>query len=274
MKNNPANAARLKSPVMKSTVAKSSVSKSGLEILFEDDQLIAVAKPANLATIPGRAETDSVLQQLSRQIGIPCSGTTDPRLRIVHRLDKQTTGVLLLAKTIDTQRHISEQFRQNQIQKEYLAIVVGCPSQNEGEIDAPLAPHLSSRDRMTVAKHGRPAITRWKIERKMKRFTLLRCFPKTGRTHQIRVHLKYIGHPLAIDALYNSLPPSVEPGIFLSAYKRDYRPTHGQEERPLIARLTLHAEKLSFVHPSGQAMTIECPPPKDFRATVMQLGKL
>jgi RluA family pseudouridine synthase len=241
-----------------------------LPILFEDDHLIAVAKPPHLATIPGRGESDSVIQMLSRQIQIPCSGTTDPRLRIVHRLDKDTSGILLLAKDLPTQRHLSDQFQRHAVHKQYLALVLGRPPEEQGTIDAPLAAHPSSRERMTLARHGRPAQTLWKVERPMRRFTLLRCWPKTGRTHQLRVHLQSIGLPLAVDPLYN---PNSETGIFLSQYKRDYRPSDHQE-RPLIARLTLHAEKLEFTHPDGRRMTIECPPPKDFRAAIAQLSKL
>jgi RluA family pseudouridine synthase len=250
------------------------IRQAELVILFEDDRLIAVAKPAHLASVPGRGDTDSVLQMLSRQTGLPCTGTADPRLRVVHRLDKQTSGTLLLAKDVSAQRHLSEQFQNNRVQKEYLAVVLGRPQKDEGEIDAPIAPHPTSRDRMTVTKHGRAARTVWKVERRMRGFTLLRCYPKTGRTHQIRVHLKFVGLPLAIDPLYNPSPPGGKIGIFLSDYKHDYRPTVGQEERPLIARLTLHAEKLGFVHPDGRQVTIECPAPKDFRAVIAQLSKL
>ena len=245
-----------------------------LVVLFEDDRLIAVAKPAHLASIPGRGASDSVLQMLSRQTGLACTGTGDPRLRVVHRLDRETSGTLLLAKDVSAQRHLCEQFQNNLVQKEYLALVFGKPQEDEGEIDAPIAPHPASRDRMTVTKHGRAAVTAWKVERRMRRFALLRCYPKTGRTHQIRVHLKFAGLPLAIDPLYNPGPPGGRIGIFLSDYKRDYRPTAGEEERPLIARLTLHAEKLGFVHPDGRAVTIESPLPKDFRAVIAQLSKL
>lgn len=243
-------------------------------VLFQDERLIAVSKPPHLATIPGRGEADSVLQALSRQTGLPCAGSADPRLRVVHRLDKETSGVLLFAKDIAAQRFISNQFQNNLVKKEYLALVYGRPEADQGQIDAALAPHASSRDRMAVSKHGRPASTAWKVEQRMRRFTLLRCFPRTGRTHQIRVHLKSIGLPLAIDPLYNPVPPSGPEGIFLSRFKRDYRPSAREPERPLIARLTLHAHRLHFLHPSGTEMTLESPLPKDFRAAIMQLSRL
>jgi len=245
-----------------------------LNVLFSDERIVAVEKPANLATIPGRGETDSLLEKLARQLGIPCRGTDDPRLRVVHRLDKGTSGVLLMARDIAAQRHLSHQFQNNQLRKEYLAIVFGKPEMDEGTIDAPLGPNPGSKDRMMVSKHGRASRTDWKVEKRMRRFTLVRCFPKTGRTHQIRVHLRSIGLPLAVDELYNSRAAGAAVGIFLSEFKRDYRPTAGQDERALISRLTLHAERLGFVHPDGREMVIECPLPKDFRAAITQLSKL
>jgi 23S rRNA pseudouridine1911/1915/1917 synthase len=242
-----------------------------LRILHEDDAIIVVEKPAGLATIPGRAETTSVIEELALQLDLPWTGTADPRLRIVHRLDKDTSGVLLLAKSLAAQRFLSEQFRDNLIQKEYLALVAGKPDQDHGRIEAALAPHPKSAKRMTVVKHGgRPAITEWKIEQSFRAMTLLRVFPKTGKTHQIRVHLAHIGLPLVIDPLYGSKSEA----IYLSQLKRNYRPTRDEEERPLIARLTLHAQRLSFEHPNGTRMAIECAPPKDFRATLAQLSKL
>src|SRR5208282_5598646 len=116
-------------------------------------------------------------------------------------------------------------FQNNTVSKEYLALVSGRAEATEGEIDAPLARHPGSHLHMAIAKHGgRPARTLWKIEARFRHHTLLRVFPKTGKTHQIRVHLKSIGLPLAVDALYNPPPPGVEPAIYLSQFKNDYRP--------------------------------------------------
>jgi 23S rRNA pseudouridine1911/1915/1917 synthase len=250
------------------------VRQPSLEILFEDDDFVAVNKPAGLATIPGRGETDSVLEQIGRQINLPHTGTIDPRIRVVHRLDKDTSGVLLFAKNLPAQRHVSEQFQNNLTAKEYLAIVAGRPQEPAGDIEAALGPHPDSSKRMTVVRHGgRPARTQWKEERRFRDYTLLRVYPKTGKTHQIRVHLKSIGLPLAIDPLYNSVAEGKTAGIFLSRFKKHYRPTKGEDERPLIARLTLHAEKLRFVHRNGQEVEIIAPPPKDFRATLNMLQR-
>ncbi len=243
-----------------------------LELLLNDEYYVALNKPTGLATIPGRGETTCAIEQLSVQLKLPCTGTRDPRLRVVHRIDKGTSGVLLLAKTIEAQRHASHQFQNNTITKEYLALVAGRPMESEGEIDAPIGVHPANHRLMSIGKHGRPALTLWKVESQFRDFALLRVFPKTGKTHQIRVHLRSIGLPLAIDELYNPLPPDVAPGLLLSSFKKDYRePSEG--ERPLIARLTLHAERLTFAHIDGRTIQIVAPLPKDFRATLTQLGK-
>lgn len=245
-----------------------------LPILWQTDRLVAVHKPAGTATIPGRGETDSVFEQLAALLNLPHKGDTDPRLRVVHRLDKETTGILLFAKDKEAQRHLSHQFQNNRVAKEYLAICVGRPAATSGEIDGPLCVNPNSKTRMTISEaHGRPARTDWRIEESFGDYQLVRAFPKTGKTHQIRVHLKSVGLPLAVDPLYNPPRPGGVPGIFLSKFKRDYSPTFGEEERPLIGRLTLHAEKLAFENLDGQRVELTCEPPKDFRATVNQLRK-
>jgi len=240
-----------------------------LALLWQDANYVAISTPAGLASIPGRGETTSVFEQLAEQLKLPHRGEADPRLRLVHRIDKDTSGVLLFAKNKNAQRHASHQFQNNQVTKEYLALVAGRPTKNEGEIDSPLAPHPSSPKLMAISKHGRPARTLWRIEERLGPLTLLRIFPKTGKTHQIRVHLKSIGLPLAIDPLYNPRAPA---GIMLSSFKRDYRKSN-HPERPLIGRLTLHAEKLSLQNLDGTPIEVVAPLPKDFRATLSQLGK-
>lgn len=244
--------------------------QAALEILYADDRIVAVNKPAGLASIPGRGESDSVIEQLARQLSLPCSGQTDPRIRVVHRLDKDTSGVLLFAKDISAQRHLSYQFQNNSVAKEYLALVVGRPEQDEGEIDAAIGPHSTQRERMTITKAGRPARTLWRVEKRFRAVSLLRVFPKTGKTHQIRVHLRSIGLPLAIDPVYNPAGPAA---LLLSAFKRGYRAKRQQEERPLIARLTLHAQKIRFIHPDGREMELSSSLPKDFRSALNMLTK-
>jgi 23S rRNA pseudouridine1911/1915/1917 synthase len=241
-----------------------------LDILLDTPDLVAIHKPPGLATIPGRGEKTSALEQLAAQLNLPASGQADPRVRVVHRLDKDTSGVLLFAKHVAAQRHLSHQFQNNTVEKEYLALVAGRPGQEQGEIDEKLGPHPGNPKKMTVTKTGRPARTLWKLERRFRTHALLRVFPKTGKTHQIRVHLNHAGLPLAIDPLYNPAAPP----MLLSLFKRDYRPTRGEEERPLIDRLTLHAEKLRFKDLAGAEVELIAPVPKDLRATVNQLGKL
>jgi 23S rRNA pseudouridine955/2504/2580 synthase/23S rRNA pseudouridine1911/1915/1917 synthase len=240
-----------------------------IDILWEDANYVAISKPARLAAIPGRGEKVNAFEQVAQKIGLPHSGNSDARLRLLHRIDKDTSGILLFARNKTAQKHVSHQFQNNQVTKEYLALVAGRPYQDHGEIDAPMAPHPSSPKKMAVAKHGRPARTLWKVEDYLGDFTLLRVFPKTGKTHQIRVHLKSIGLPLAIDPLYN---PKGQQAIFLSSFKRGYRQSN-HEERPLISRLTLHAEKLTFDNLDGTKVQLAAPLPKDFRATLNQLRK-
>lgn len=250
------------------------IEKADLDVLWSDSHYVAVLKPAHLATIPGRAETDSVLEKLGRQLGLPSSGSADPRIRVVHRLDKDTSGVLIFAKDVDAQRHLSRQFQNNLVEKEYLALVCGRPTETEGMIDAAVARHLASPQRMAIVKHGgKPARTAWRIEQTYRNYSLLRVFPKTGKTHQIRIHLRHIGLPLAVDPLYNTPLPGRPVGIYLSSFKRNYRPAAGQEERPLIERLTLHAERLRFTHPSGELIEVVAPIPKDLRSTIQQLQR-
>ena len=243
-----------------------------LFILRQTDAWIAVNKPAGLAVIPGRAEQDTVIDRLSREIGRASTGKSDPRLRVVHRLDKPTSGVLLFALHLEAQRHLCRQFLDGTVRKQYLALVAGRVEAEQGEIDAAIGPHPSSKLKMAVVRHGgRPAVTRYSVVERYRFYTLLRCFPLTGRTHQIRVHLAHIHHPLAIDPLY--APARDADGLYLSRIKRDFRPTRGEEERLLIGRVPLHAERLAFAGLDGQPVELDAEPPKDFRAITNMLAR-
>jgi len=240
-----------------------------IDILWGDMNYAAISKPAGLASIPGRGEKTSAFEEVAKALDLPHRGQTDPRLRLVHRIDKETSGLLLFARNRAAQKHLSHQFQNNQVTKEYLALVAGRPQSDAGEIDAPMARHPSSPQKMSISKHGRPAKTLWKVQEYLGPFTLLQLFPKTGKTHQIRVHLKSIGLPLAIDSLYN---PAAPHEILLSSFKRGYRKS-ADEERPLINRLTLHAQKLSFKNLDGTQIELAAPLPKDFRAAINMLRK-
>jgi 23S rRNA pseudouridine1911/1915/1917 synthase len=234
-----------------------------IDILIDDPAFLAVNKPADVLTIPGRQGGESICDLLTRA-GVP------GELRLVHRLDRGTSGVLLLARDLEAQRALSEQFLHRRVEKTYLALVRGVPEGDEGLIEAPLTRDPNAPTRMVVhAKRGKHSQTRWQVLERFFGIALVRCHPLTGRQHQIRVHLAHVGMPLLVDGLYGQSDT-----FFLSSVKPGYK--HGaDEERPLIARLTLHAESVSFAHPrTSEPVRIEAPLPKDFRATLAQLRKL
>jgi 23S rRNA pseudouridine1911/1915/1917 synthase len=235
-----------------------------IDILLEDEDLIVVNKPAGLLTVPGRKGGVSL-----REVIAVAAGVKD-FLLLVHRLDRQTSGALLLAKHTDAQRALQKQFQERRVHKEYLAIVRGQPVDDSGRIELLMAPHTRVTGKMVVKQHkGKHSTTDWEVIERFAGTALLRCHPLTGRQHQIRVHLAHIGLPLLVDPLYGE-----SEAFFLSQLKPGYRPSSRHEERALIDRLTLHAHVLGFAHPrDGRPIRIEAPLPKDFRATVEQLRK-
>lgn len=233
-----------------------------IEILFEDDSLIAVNKPAGLTVIPERFETDTPdLVALLR--------ARYEHVLVVHRLDRETSGVILFARNAEAHRTLNEQFQENEVRKVYHALVVGAPLWEAQTVDLPLRVNGDRRHRTIVDPgKGKPSTTEYQVLERLGPYSWVEARPRTGRTHQIRVHLAAVGSPIAVDPLYGSEEP-----VFLSSFKRNYR-AGSREERPLLGRLGLHASKITVHHKeSGDDLTVEAPLPKDLRATLNQLRK-
>lgn len=235
-----------------------------LDVLFEDDCIIVINKPADLPVHPPKAGRGGTLanallfhfQKLSRP---------DPiRPGIVHRLDADTSGVIVCAKDDSAHFKLAKQFEQRTVKKEYLAIVRGRMKQPSGEIDMPIGRHPDHYEMQRVHPEGRSAVTHWEVIEEFKRFSLLRLKPQSGRTHQLRVHLSAINHPIVGDRLYSRKPPLTRSEV----EGREAEPG----EPPLIARQALHAARLEFEHPrSGERVSFEAPLPEDMQRTLEAL---
>lgn len=183
--------------------------KIALEILYEDDAVLVINKPAGLLVHPtGKRRVDTLANALVYYFGQLPSLGDESRLGIVHRLDEGTSGIMVIAKTEIALRKISEQFKKRKVKKEYTALVKGVIELDEGEIDAPIGRHREKRKKMTVRyENSRDAKTYWKVIERFKNSTLVLLKPHTGRTHQIRVHVAHIGHPILGDKEYGIKAP-------------------------------------------------------------------
>lgn len=213
-----------------------------LDIVFEDEFLAVINKPAGMIVHPGAGVPSGTLANaIAYHFGssqVPSPKPQDQnRVGIVHRLDKDTSGLIVVAKTDEVHEALSEQFREREVDKSYVALVHGHIEQPSGTIDRAIARDRWHRTKMTVAANGRRALSLWKVRRRFDKFTLLEVDIKTGRTHQIRVHLASINHPVVGDATYNE--------------GRDNTVADPLVKKAIAAlgRFFLHAEKLSFTHP-------------------------
>ncbi len=234
-----------------------------LDILFEDDDIIVINKPPGILSIGDRFTFNipSLLAQLRKKY---------EKILTVHRLDKDTSGCIVFAKTEEAHRVLSMQFEQKKVQKKYYAFVEGYPGEH-GVIEEPIAESPYVAGKMVVHKKGKPSLTHYRTLSKFNHISLVDIELFTGRTHQIRVHMKHIGHPLFIDPKYGN-----RDHLFLSELKgRKYRLSKGKEERPFINRLTLHSYLIGFNHPiTEEPMEFKAPLPKDFKALNNQLSKI
>lgn len=237
---------------------------AALSILHLDRDLVVIDKPPNLLSVPARDDEPNVVDLLRGRAEL----ADNPAVRVVHRIDRDASGLLVLARTLEAQQDLVRQFMERSVEKEYLALVSGFVVE-DGAVDLPLL--IDPRKPIArVSSRGKPSRTTYRIVQRVAGHTLLACCPITGRMHQIRAHLAAIEFPLAVDPLYGG-----GAAIYLSHFKPRYRPSRKHEERPLIDRLTLHAARIQFVHPAtGETVTFESPLPKDFRAAINQLSRL
>jgi len=223
-----------------------------LDILYEDEDLVVLKKPVGLAVHPGAGRTSGTLAHrlLGRYPETAAVGGPG-RPGIVHRLDRDTTGVLVVARTDRAYRHLAAAFAERRVEKAYVAITYAAPRPDEGSIELPIGRHPQDRKKMAVTKTGRPAVTRYRTRLEAGGLAWLEINLLTGRTHQIRVHLKAVGHPLVGDPVYGEARWRSFPG----SVRRHLR---------LFPRPALHARRLAFVHPrTGEPVAFEAEVPED-----------
>ncbi len=245
-----------------------------IPVLYEDDHLLALNKPGGLAGSPERHDPDrpNLISLLQRGIkeGKPWARQRDlAYLALAHRLDAADSGVLLLARSKAMLTALANQFGAGKPLLYLLALAQGSPAWEALEVDAKLAPDVGRPGRMRVdLQRGKRSSTRFRVLERFAGWTLLQCSPLTHRRHQVRVHLRRAGFPIAGDGLYGGKP------LLLSRLKRDYRLKPNRSERPLLAHATLHAEKVAITHPvTGRMLEIRAPIPKDLSVALKYLRK-
>ena len=225
-----------------------------LDVVYEDEDVIVVNKPVGMVVHPAAGHPDGTLvNALLYHCGNSLSGINGKlRPGIVHRIDRDTSGLIIAAKNDAAHLALAAQLEDHSLYREYHAIAVGGFREDAGAVDAPLARHPVDRKKMAVdRRNGKNAVTHWRVLERYSGYTYLQCRLETGRTHQIRVHLASLGHPLLGDTVYGAKKPV-----------------------PGLAGQCLHAKKLTFIHPrSGEQVTVECPLPGWFEAVRQRLGR-
>ena len=238
-----------------------------LDIVYEDDDLMVINKPFNMVVHPGHGNyTGTVVNALSFYLQKEDEAAQLPRIGLVHRIDKDTTGLLVIGKTEKAMNHLSEQFKDHTVNRRYVALVWGDVSEDEGTIDTYIGRHQRLRKIFDVyqpdEETGKHAITHYKVIERLNYVTLVECRLETGRTHQIRVHMKHIGHTLFNDKTYGG--DRILKGTVYSKYKQFVENCFA-----LLPRQALHAKTLGFIHPiTGKEMYFESELPSDMKQVI------
>jgi len=230
-------------------------------IIFENEDLIVLNKPSGLLSIPDREGKEISLKKLlQKKYG---------QIFTVHRLDKDTSGIIVFAKKEDAHKHLSKQFEERQTEKIYVGLVMGSPINKKESIDLPIMEHPTKKGLMVINRKGKDALTDYEVLENFGIYSWMRFQIYTGRTHQIRVHAKELGYPIVCDELYGDGKP-----VFISSLKHKFKLSKNElEERPILNRLALHASKLKLTLFNGKNTEYEAPLPKDLRAVLQQLNK-
>ncbi|MES1215955.1 MAG: RluA family pseudouridine synthase [Bacteroidota bacterium] len=239
-------------------------------IVFEDDDFIALNKPSGLLSIPDREGKDISLKKLLQEkYARPDDPVGRGQIFTVHRLDKDTSGIIVFAKNETAHKHLSRLFEERQTEKIYLGLVMGTLINKKNSIDAPIAEHPVKKGLMIINKKGKQALTDYEVLEDFGIYSWVQFRIHTGRTHQIRVHMQNIGHAIVCDELYGDGKP-----VLISSLKNKFKLSKNElEERPILNRLALHAWQLKFISLDGKKIELEAPLPKDLRAVLQQLNK-
>ena len=242
-----------------------------VQVIYSDSSITAIDKPSGITSVSERWDSEAATA-IDLLWSIWKGESADaPRPHVIHRLDKDTSGILLFARHRDAQVSLREQFRLRTVEKTYYALTAGVPTPSEGSIELEIEedPAKAGRVRKVRSGQGKKCFTDYRVLEVHGWYAWVEVRPHTGRTHQIRISLRELGAPCVADPFYGDGSP-----LFLSKLKRDYKAGRGREERPLLGRLGLHAARLSFEHPeSGERLSLEAPLPKDIRTTLRQLSR-
>jgi 23S rRNA pseudouridine1911/1915/1917 synthase len=240
---------------------KFALSSQPPEIIFENEDFVAINKPSGLLSIPDREGKEQSLKNILKE--------KYGSIFTVHRIDRDTSGLIVFAKNEKAHRFLSQAFEGRTVEKIYFGLVLGSLTEKKGIVEAAIMEHPAKYGQMVIHPKGKASVTYYEVMEEFGIYSFLRFRIHTGRTHQIRVHMQYLGHPVVCDPLYGNGQP-----VLISSIKKKYKLAKSADaERPILNRLGLHSAHLSFEDENGFGLDLDAPLPKDMRALLQQLKK-